>query len=275
MHSRDRAFTLIELLVVIAIIAVLAALLLPALQRARQAAVTVACVSQMKQMSLGISQYAMENNEQFVNFVLSNVAKKDQWAYYWSCNSFGGDGYLAVWNPIGYYLYGGDSIQNRRQWIENMAQCPGMKRKRLYSEGNKTVGGQTAKIYQRGAGYIMSDKEMGNGSNGVAITVPDTPTKTVYQVDISRDKYPSQRWMMIDNLEDVADADAPEYYKDYYNGAATNTLRIGKRHTQGANTMFLDGHVAWYHTILAKAAILSSGKSSYPPYKDYGMTEWR
>ena len=55
-------FTLIELLVVIAIIAILASMLLPALSKARQAAQSIKCVSNVKQMCLGANVYASEND---------------------------------------------------------------------------------------------------------------------------------------------------------------------------------------------------------------------
>lgn len=63
LYPKRKAFTLIELLVVIAIIAILAAILFPVFARARENARRASCQSNLKQIGLGILQYAQDYDE--------------------------------------------------------------------------------------------------------------------------------------------------------------------------------------------------------------------
>lgn len=73
-----RGFTLIELLVVIAIIAILAAILFPVFARAREKARQTSCLSNVKQIALGMLMYIQDYDERFPYFA-SGSSSVDPW----------------------------------------------------------------------------------------------------------------------------------------------------------------------------------------------------
>lgn len=62
---RQKGFTLIELLVVVAIIGILAAILFPVFARARESARRASCLSNLKQIGLGMMQYTQDYDEHY------------------------------------------------------------------------------------------------------------------------------------------------------------------------------------------------------------------
>ncbi|BDI33618.1 hypothetical protein CCAX7_56690 [Capsulimonas corticalis] len=79
-HRSLKGFTLIELLVVIAIIAILAAILFPVFAKAREKARQISCLSNEKQLGLGLLQYNQDYDETFPCGVAYDLSLGSGWA---------------------------------------------------------------------------------------------------------------------------------------------------------------------------------------------------
>lgn len=76
-------FTLVELLIIISIIAILASMLLPALNKARDTSIRIACLNNFKQIGVALPMYVDDYNEYYP----SKVATPDGGTYNWQ-NTF-------------------------------------------------------------------------------------------------------------------------------------------------------------------------------------------
>jgi len=202
-----RGFTLIELLVVIAIIAILAAILFPVFAKAREKARQSSCLSNMKQIGLGIMQYAQDYDEKLV----PNYS------------------YMSTPGPTGQLCWWDDLIQPYSKSYQILV-CPSAANGgAAYTWARPTWTGYPNPLMfsysanSNGGGGIIP---IGGGGNACALGALVDPSNTIL-------------------IGESAQAELNSFAVDTDAGNANGIGAIALRHNDGANWLFADGHAKW------------------------------
>lgn len=219
--SSRRAFTLIELLVVIAIISILAAILFPVFARARDNARRASCMNNMKQIGLGMMQYAQDYDEKYPLFLRRpETIQTDA--------SMPGARFNVTWSTTGKHITWMDIIYPYVKSTQVFV-CPSQKLAETvpsygYSDG---LSGYGIVGYNNGAGVFGIPVSMASVARPSQIIMnleyADAYSISANPIDVGNYAR-SAGWM--------ATATPPKY-------------TLITPHFEGGNVAYADGHVKW------------------------------
>ena len=203
---RRHGFTLIELLVVIAIIAILAAILFPVFARAREKARQTSCLSNVKQMTLGILMYAQDYDERFcVLMIATDTQPADTIGAYTGVHNWRG----GLWWMDLIFPY----VKNKQVFL-----CP--------SAPDQFVS------YGWNFDYLGYSSSSGSTSYTMAQVAKPAETVAICDSNNPAAYYYNRSSRFTSNSYNGWDPNNPS------GGAAL-------RHNEGANFGFADGHAKW------------------------------
>lgn len=222
----NHAFTLIELLVVIAIIAILAAILFPVFAQAREKARSVSCLSDTKQIGLSLQMYTQDFDEtipQAYYYVSANGIGRMHWSKMLTPYTKNDDIFACPSDisptPIGFSGGFPDAQAPRVSYIPNYAVLPAWDAMPVSLAAIGAPAGVIAFAEKRN--YVCTKQ-----TKTYAGVAPFVQLSAVPMV-----------WRYL-SFEEVAAGLA---------GCSTGGLgRVDyKRHQEGSNYAFLDGHSKW------------------------------
>jgi prepilin-type N-terminal cleavage/methylation domain-containing protein/prepilin-type processing-associated H-X9-DG protein len=241
---KRRGFTLIELLVVIAIIAILAAILFPVFAQAREKARGATCLSNLKQIGLGMMMYAQDYDERLCNsFYCVNGAS--------SCSGLPALRWRDLIDPY---------MRNR-----DVRGCP-------------SALGLPGMVPTSNPGWSASYGYY-SGVRSRALATIQNPAGTVLICDGARFNDTSNpdpaRWVMYNHLDHNVvypqPFDAPYTGQNFTNAADWNAPSTGNgkrrphaRHNGGVTVNFCDGHAKWYKAEALLGPVTDALGSGYP-----------
>jgi len=258
--GRTGGFTLIELLVVVSIIAILAAILFPVFARARENARRTSCLSNLKQIGLGMMQYVQDNDERYPTYFYGSDAGSTAGPD----AAHGGNWYPST--SVNWYW------QNMIFPYVKSVQvfiCPSSPLAKAAYKVPTGIYGPYATQY--GANGVSSGAQIGPivngkwGASGLHSSALAAPSKTYMIMDASL-------FVMDWNWAVSARSDYRYYLPgscSLFSGSTMSSTYESDcstgRHFDGLNVAFTDGHVKWLtaKTVSAEALKADHGSWNY------------